>query len=104
MVIVHEANNRSSMYVDFTNINFAYPKDSYPLSYIDFLIDGSLGYHVLRVMHAYSRYKRIHMDPLVASKTAFFSSHRSYYYNSMPFSIKNVGATYQRLIDVVFVN
>lgn len=32
------------------------------------------------------------------------SNHDNYYYNIMPFGLKNVDATYQRLIDVVFAH
>ena len=35
-------------------------------------------------------------------KTAFMTDRLSYYYKVMPFELKNVGATYQRLIDKVF--
>ena len=36
-----------------------------------------------------------------AEKTTFITPHRLYYYNVMPFSLKNVGATYQRLVTKI---
>lgn len=44
------------MCVYFTDLNVVYPKDLYPLSDIDRLIDGSSGYHTLSFMDFYSRY------------------------------------------------
>lgn len=35
-------------------------------------------------------------------KTIFMSNHGNYYYNGMPFNLKNVGDTYQHVMDVVF--
>ncbi|GJX17314.1 reverse transcriptase domain-containing protein [Tanacetum coccineum] len=35
-------------------------------------------------------------------KTAFHTSHRVYCYTKMPFSLKNTGTTYQRLVDKAF--
>nr|GEX01361.1 retrovirus-related Pol polyprotein from transposon TNT 1-94 [Tanacetum cinerariifolium] len=35
-------------------------------------------------------------------KTAFFIGERVFYYQKMPFGLKNVGATYQRLVNKVF--
>lgn len=42
------------------------------------------------------------MCTLYASKKMFKLNHDNYYYNVMPFSLKNVGGTNKRLTDVVF--
>ncbi|XP_021719468.1 uncharacterized protein LOC110687160 [Chenopodium quinoa] len=46
---------------------------------------------------------RIFMHPDDRAKTAFVTSVGVYNYKMMPFGLKNVGATYQRLVDQVFV-
>lgn len=52
-------------------------------------------------MEAYSRYNLVKIDPINAPKTTFTSKHGNYYYN-VTFGLKNVGATYQRLVDAMF--
>lgn len=83
------------MCVDFTNLNAAYPKDLRLLPYIDHLIDGSSGNHMLSLINAYLVYNQIRMDPLDAPKTTFMFNHGNHYYNVIPFGLKNAGATYQ---------
>lgn len=90
------------MYVDFIDLNITYPKDLYHPPNIDGMIDRSLSYKMMSFMDAYSRYNHIKMGLIDAPKMAFMSNHNNYYYNIMPFRIKNVGTTYQRLMDAVF--
>ena len=62
MVMVKKANGKWRMCVDFTNLNKAYPKDSYPLPRIDQLVDSTVGHKLLSFMDAISRYNQIRMD------------------------------------------
>lgn len=90
------------MCVDFTDLNNACPKDPYPLPHIDQLIDRASSFWLLFFLDAYSRFKEIWMNPLDAPKTEFMTKKNNYYYEVMPFMQKNAGATYQRLMDMVF--
>lgn len=53
-------------------------------------------------MDAYLGYNKINMGPLNSLKMTFMSNHNDYYYNVIPFGLKNTCATYQRHMDVVF--
>src|ERR1051325_9702285 len=90
------------MCVDFTDLNKACPKDPYPLPHIDRLIDSSSRFRLLSFLDAYSGYNQIRMNPADASKTAFMTERKNFYYRVMPFGLKNAGATYHRLMDMVF--
>ena len=90
------------MYVNFTDLNKACPKDNFPLSRIDQLVDSTAGHKLLTFMDAFSGYNQIKMAKEDQEKTAFITSQGLYYYKVMPFGLKNVGATYQRLVNKMF--
>ena len=56
VVMVKKANGKWRMCVDFTNLNKAYPKDSYLLPRIDQLMDSTAGHKLLSFMDAFSGY------------------------------------------------
>jgi len=101
IVLVKKANGKWRMCVDFTDLNKACPKDSYPLPNIDALVDSASGCKMLSFLDAFSGYNQIKMHPRDERKTAFMTETSSYCYKVMPFGLKNAGATYQRLMDKV---
>ena len=62
MVIVKKANGKWRMCVDFTDLNKACPKDSYPLPQIDVLVDSTTKHQLLSFMDASSSYNQIKLD------------------------------------------
>ncbi|GAU22742.1 hypothetical protein TSUD_138660 [Trifolium subterraneum] len=104
VVLVKKSNGKWRMCVDYTDLNSACPKDSYPLPNIDKLVDNSSEFKLLSFMDAYSGYNQIKMAEIDKKKTAFMTETGNYYYNVMPFGLKNVGATYQRMMNKVFHN
>lgn len=90
------------MCVDFTNLNLVCPTKPYPFLNIYRLVYGSLGYKNLSFMDAYFGYNHIKMDPLNTPKIAFVPNNYNYYYEVMPFDLKNTCATYHRIMNVVF--
>jgi len=59
------------MCVDFSDLNSACPKDSYPLPNIDMMVDNTSGCRLLNFMDAYSGYNQISMHPEDEEKTTF---------------------------------
>ena len=99
VVMVKKANRKWRMCVDFTDLNQACPKDSFPLPRIDQLIDLTAEHKLLTFMDAFSGYNQTLMAEEDQEKTAFVTSQGLYYYRVMPFGLKNAGATYQRLVN-----
>ena len=80
--------------MDFTDLNEACLKDSFPLPRIDQIVDASAGYGILSFLDAFSDYHHIPMYSPDAEKTTFITPHRLYCYNVIPFGLKNARATY----------
>jgi len=104
MVLVKKANGKWRMCVDFTDLNKTCHKDSYPLPNIDSLVDSASGCQLLCFLDAFSRYNQICMHPRDECKTAFKTELSSYCYKVMPFGLKNVDTTYQRLMDRILTS
>ncbi|RDX96592.1 hypothetical protein CR513_20731, partial [Mucuna pruriens] len=102
VVMVRKANGKWRMCTDYTDLNKACPKDSYPLPGIDRLVDNVAGFTFLSFMDAYSGYNQIRMHPHDEEKTTFITEEGAFCYQVMPFGLKNAGATYQRLMDKIF--
>ncbi|PKA54419.1 RNA-directed DNA polymerase like [Apostasia shenzhenica] len=102
--MVKKANGKWRMCVDFRTLNQACPKDTYPLPRIDTIVDHTIGYKVMSFLDAFSGYHQIWMAKEDEEKTAFITDYGTYCYRVMPFGLKNAGATYQRMIDIVFKN
>ena len=102
VVMVKKLNGKWRMYVDFTNLNKACPKDSYPLPRIDQQVDSTAGHKLLSFMDAFSGYNQIRMDEVNQEKTSFITSQGLFCYEVMPFGLKNAGATYQKLVNHMF--
>jgi len=101
VVLVKKANGKWRMCVDFTDINKACPKDSYPLPSIDALVDNALGCKILSFLDDFSGYNQNKMHPRDECKTVFMTELSCYCYTVMPFGLKNASATYTRLMNRV---
>ena len=62
VVMVKKSNGKWRMCVDFTDMNKACPKDSFPLPRINQLVDSTAGHKLLSFMDAFSGYNQILID------------------------------------------
>ena len=83
------------MCVDYTGLNKACPKDHFTLPHIDQIVDSTLGCEILSFLDAYLGYYQIAMKESDHLVTSFITLYGSYCYVTMPFCLKNIGATYQ---------
>ena len=89
--------------VDYTNLNYVCPKDSFPLLRINQIVDSTTDYGMLSLINAFSGYHQILMFQPNEEKTFFVTPRKLYCYKViMPFELKNFGATFQRLMTKIF--
>lgn len=67
-------------------------------------MDATAGNVLLSFMDAYSRYNQISMYRLDKAYTSFITDWGFYCYKAMSFGLKNVRATYQRLVNKIFAD
>jgi hypothetical protein len=101
-VLVKKKNGKWRMCVDYTSLNKACPKVPFPLPRIDQIVDSTAGCELLCFLDAYSGYHQIKMKESDQLATSFITSFEMYCYVTMPFSLRNAGATYQRCMQHVF--
>ncbi|KAL2486106.1 Ribonuclease H [Abeliophyllum distichum] len=102
VVLVKKPNGEWRMCVDYTDLNKACPKDSYPLPRIDHLVDATSEHERLSFLDAFSGYHQISMAEGDQEKTSFITDNGTFCYTAMPFGLKNAGATYQRMVNQGF--
>jgi hypothetical protein len=101
-VLVKKKNKKWRMCVDYTSLNKACPKDSFPLPRIDQVVDSTEGCETLCFLDVYSEYHQIAMCIADQLSTSFITLFGAYCYQTMPFGLKNAGATFQRCMRRVF--
>ena len=88
--------------MDFTNLNKACPKDPFPMPRIDQLVDATAGHPQMSFLDAFQGYHQIPLALEDQEKTAFMTPTGNYHYKVMPFSLKNAGSTYQKMMTRMF--
>jgi hypothetical protein len=101
-VLVKKKGGKWRMCVDYTGLNKACPKVPYPLPRIDQIVDSTAGCETLSFLYAYSGYHQIKMKESDQLATSFITPFGMYCYTTMPFGLRNAGATYQRCMNHVF--
>jgi hypothetical protein len=80
--------------VDYRDLNKACPKDSYPMPFIDQIIDNCAGSVIFSFMDGFSGYNQIEILPIDQHKTALICPWGTFAYRKLPFGLKNAGATF----------
>ena len=99
---VRKKNGQLRVYVDFRDLNYACPKDDFPLPMTELMIDYTTRHEALSFMDCTIGYNQIQMVPEDQEATAFRTPKGIFCYKVMPFGLKNVGARYQRAMQTIF--
>lgn len=102
LVPVRKKNSDIRICIDFRNLNKASQKDNFPLPTMEQTLHSVAGSELMSFLDGFFRYNQIlvHLDDRL--KTTFRTKWGTYAYQKMPFGLINVGATFQRAIDIAF--
>ena len=75
VVVVPKKGGKWRVCVDYTDLNEAYPKYSFPLLHIDQVVDAATGNEILLFLNYFSRYHQIPMHPIDSEKMTFITFH-----------------------------
>ena len=85
-VIVPKKNGKMRVYIDFTDLNKTYPKDSFPLPHIDRIVDATTGHEMLSFLDTFSGYNNI-----------LTRRQHSYRREALPFWLKNARSYFSEI-------
>jgi hypothetical protein len=103
LVPVRKKNGEIRLCVDFRNLNRCSLKDNYPLPKMDYILQKVVGTKRISMLDGYLGYNQISVMEEDKKKTAFTTPWGTLMYKNMPFGLMNVGATFQRAMDIAFI-
>ena len=101
-LVVKKKSGKWRICVDFTNLNKVCPKDPFPIPRIDHLVDAIVVHPRMSFLDAFQGYHQLSLSLPNQEKMAFRAPNGNYHYRVMPFGLKNVGSTYQRMVTRMF--
>ena len=103
IVPVRKKNGEIRICVDFRNLNRCSLKDNYPLPKMDHILQRVVGSKRLSMIDGFSGYNQISVNGADREKTTFTTPWVTFMYEKMSFGLMNAGATFQRAMDITFV-
>lgn len=102
LVLVRKKNGDIRICIDFRNLNKACQKDNFPLPPMEQILQSIARLELISFLDGFSGYNQILVHPDDQLKTTFRKKWGTYAYQKMPFGLINVGATFQRAMDIAF--
>jgi hypothetical protein len=98
VVMVRKKNENWRMCTDFTDINKCCPKDNFPLTKIDQIINSAAGCDIMALLDCFSGYHQIWLRKEDKEKTNFIAPFGTYCYMRMSEGLRNAGPTFCRMM------
>lgn len=102
--VVKKVSRKWKVCVNYSYLNWACPKDTYPIINIDKLMDSLDGYKFLSFLDVYSNYDPIPMFKVDRDKSTPKTERANYRYDVMPFNLKSARSKYQRMVNKIFMD
>lgn len=101
VVLVKKKDGSFRMCIDFRQLNSMTKPETYPLPYLEDIIDRIQGCVVFTKLDLKSGYWQIMMRADDQAKTAFVTHTGAYQWRRMPFGLRNATSTFQRIMRKV---
>jgi hypothetical protein len=86
------------MCTDFTDLNKCCPKDNFPLTRIDQIIDSAASCDIMALLDCFSGYQQIWLRKEDKEKTSFITPFGTYCYMRMSKGLRNIDPTFCRMM------
>jgi hypothetical protein len=103
LVPVRKKNGEIRLCVNFKNVNKSSLKDNYLLPKMDHVLEKVVGENRMSMIDGFSGYNQIAVSKHDKEKTTFTTLWGTFVYDKMLFGLMNVGATFQRDMDIAFI-
>jgi hypothetical protein len=90
--------------IDFQNMNKVSLKDNYPLPKMDHILQKVVGASIIYLLYGFSGYNQVLFHPDNQEKTTFTTPWGTFMYMKIPFGLMNVDTTFQREMDIDFMD
>ena len=101
-MVVPKKDEKIRICVDYKDLNKASPNDDFPLPHIDVLVDNTTKIITYSFMDEVLGYNQIKMTKEDKEKNTFVTPWGIICCNMMPFGLKNIRATYQWAMVILF--
>jgi len=102
LVLVRKKSGEIRLCVDFQNLNKLSLKENYLLVKMDYILHKVVRSQKMSMLDGFLGYNQVMVHPNDQEKTTFTTPWGTFMYAKMPFSLMNVGDTFQRAMDIVF--
>ena len=103
LVPVRKKTGEIRLCIDFRNLNKGSLKDNYPLPKMDHILQKVVGSQRISSLDGFSGYNQVLVFPSDQLKTDFTTPWGTFMYVKIPFGLMNAGATFQREMDIAFL-
>jgi hypothetical protein len=101
-VIVRKNTRDIQMCVDFRDLQNSSTKDNFPFPNMKFLLQQVTGLTYMSILDGLSGYNQVLVVEEYRKKKTFMTPRETCAYARMPFGLKDIEATFQRVMDHVF--
>jgi hypothetical protein len=97
VVMVRKKNGKWWMCMNFIDLNKCCPKDDFPLTRIDKIIDSTAGCEMMALLDCFSRYHQIWLCKEDEEKTSIITPFGTFCYLRMPKGLRNTEPTFCKM-------